>query len=25
MFEPLTSAAPQRDQTCLITFNFRLR
>jgi len=24
-FEPLTSAAPQRDQTCLITFNFRLR
>jgi hypothetical protein len=24
-FEPLSPAAPRRDQTCLITFNFRLR
>lgn len=25
MFEPLTKSTPQRDQTCLVTFNFRLR
>jgi TonB family protein len=24
-FEPLRASAPQRDQTCVVTFNFRLR
>ena len=25
MFEPLSESTPQRNQTCLVTFNFRLR